>query len=411
MAVESPIPTALRETQYSSQEPVALPGDLEGRSSEELNSIFNHVAELQLKETANMLNSNADPQKEGYYTVYGGIIEKLGKAPSTIYANDYVEYHGLDIDTGLLPYSVKEKIETHYQNLKDAFDYLNTPENVRKADAIKEKYKQADELFSTAVQLPENPTEEEVERFNLLRIATRQATTEGTHRATDFDGTLTTNPTEYLYDIPAGQVHESLMEKAGHDALVPTNAMTGRFDILEKLPEAYRQSGREDKTIRPGVFKFVNNPDKLTIMSASMLESVQGPLDNWIANKYIDRSDIQIFAVTPASPITLFKSLVIMHLAIENPELGLRIHGDGGSDINTVKSQDIVTGYHAFHGSKYAAELSSANAPYVTYKSFEDVNRHNAQIDIAATKIRESNFDPQVIKDFYNKGIPSSLAA
>lgn len=232
-------------------------------------------------------------------------------------------------------------------------------------EIIREKYKIADEKIAeierqSASLKPIEKAQIRLEEFKSVR------------GATDMDLTLTTTD-EYLSMIPGSIQAENYMAHKDH----------GR----QKFPEVFVRYWREAihilennfKTIgrnipfRPGVEKFshlMHNANlPLDIISANFW-----PLVRAVGERLnIDKD--HTYAVKQNDISVTDKAVVIAELAIQNPDVAMIFHGDGGSDEVATEppASDVTAFYFALRGGSFEKKLKAKGLLYFPYDSFEDV--------------------------------------
>ncbi len=208
------------------------------------------------------------------------------------------------------------------------------------------------------------------------RVANRLKQFENFNVISDFDGTITEDPTLYLNHIPGSEIAEPALAASNRTNFPEVFAGTWQ-GILKDAPSLFESVG-EHITFRRGIKTFLQylrrGGNDFTILSANFFPVITAALPK------ITEDRTRIYAITPDDITSTEKDIIIRHEAKNNPEKAIIYIGDGSSDLPAIEAKDYVACYFALEGSSFAKELAKNNLPHFTYKDFNDIQLKLAQL-------------------------------
>lgn len=196
----------------------------------------------------------------------------------------------------------------------------------------------------------------------------------------DVDGTLTTDPQDYLERlIPGSTTGEEILREHGRESFPEAFAAAWHHGI-KVVPESFRNAGRQ-VPLRPGVNDairyFHDRGDSFEVLSANFVPFVEGV----VRDKIPAAKNIKITAVASDDITAIEKGDILKQTAIANPEASTVYIGDGSSDLPSIEAKDFVALYFALEGSSFAQQLEERNVPHYTYKTFDDIREKMQVLD------------------------------
>lgn len=230
-----------------------------------------------------------------------------------------------------------------------------------------------EELEQVATKYREADRESEGKSYE-ERLAARMGKFKNVILVTDFDGSVTENPAEYLEHIP-GSVHaEPLLAQhpEGRHGFGDVFAQTWQ-PALEETPEAFHAPDAPVK-ITPGasdLFKMLKEESiPATVVSANFEPFVRHHM-----GKIEGTEDVEIHGITHDSIVSSAKDAMLKFIAAKNPDSAVIFIGDGSSDEDAIEARDVVALYGARQGLGFQQKLESQAEPveHFTYNDYHDV--------------------------------------
>jgi len=233
-------------------------------------------------------------------------------------------------------------------------------------DEINDKYRTADAYVR-------KETDGEIDMIEIIRQ--RISHFDGIQIATDLDKTLSTHA-NYLQMIPGSVQAENYMAHPDHGRnSFPLVFARYWQEAMKVLASNFYTIGKHIIPMRSGVEDFFKITEQagipVDIMSANFRPLVNGFISR------LQTSNIRnTYAIEVNNILATDKSTLIQKTAIANPTLALFYFGDGDSDLPAMdeKARRVVACYFALEGGTFATNLKEAHLPYVTFRSFHDIN-------------------------------------
>jgi 2-hydroxy-3-keto-5-methylthiopentenyl-1-phosphate phosphatase len=206
---------------------------------------------------------------------------------------------------------------------------------------------------------------------------------------TDGDGTLTTNPGEYLHYIPGSEIAEQRLEKHSRDAF-PRIFVQNWREPLQMFPHLFKLVGREFAHIRDGAFEFIEEAKQnrclVTVLTANFETVTRGFMDQntHAADKVV------VWGVTPDDITSTDKENALRRIAYALPDNPVIAIGDGETDIPTGNANDIVLVYFALKHSDLEAFLQKTGARYISYETLTDIAKKLEELGLLANDAQPS---------------------
>jgi phosphoglycolate phosphatase-like HAD superfamily hydrolase len=200
---------------------------------------------------------------------------------------------------------------------------------------------------------------------------------------TDGDGTLTTNPDEYLHYIPASLVAEARLKKHGRDAFPWVFTQNWRGP-LQTFPHLFKLVGREFAQVRRGVFEFFDEAKQNGVLVSVLTANFEPVTLGFLQKDPHAARDVVVWAVTPDDITSTDKENALKRIAYALPDNPAVYIGDGESDVKACNASDGVLVYFALERSDFEAYLQAKEARYFTYKTFTDIQNKLKEIGLFA---------------------------
>jgi 2-hydroxy-3-keto-5-methylthiopentenyl-1-phosphate phosphatase len=255
--------------------------------------------------------------------------------------------------------------------------------NATIAHGILQKYKEADQK-SLALNLDKDgKVKERVEKFNGIQIIS------------DFDGTMSTDPKEYLDRlIPGNALVDPYLEQYGREILPLMHVLAWQRALRED-PEYFLEGGKRTP-LRRGVNEFLQYAREknipVTIVSTGFMPFLKGAM-----TQLPDSEQVKLIGVSAESIVSSDKGTVIADLAQGSLDRATIFIGDGSTDRPALDARDMIACYFALEGSGFAKQLEAFNKQarekgeskviYYTYNDFTDIHKRVEGFSSALQKI------------------------
>lgn len=334
---------------------------------------------LELSETSNLQGTNAVlPVSRLIPTMY----------PNVSTAEEIAEKEKL-IRSFLGRFDTKAQIDILIETDRLVDEIRNFRQSIaRKYDAtiahdILQKYQEADQK-SLALNLDKDAkVKERVEKFNGIQIIS------------DFDGTMSTDPKEYLDRlIPGNALVDPYLEEYGREILPLMHVLAWQRALRED-PEYFLEGGKRTP-LRRGVNKFLQYAKEknipVTIVSTGFMPFLKGAMA-----QLPDSEQVKLIGVSAESIVSSDKGTVIADLAQGSLDRATIFIGDGSTDRPALDARDMIACYFALEDSGFAKQLEAFNKQarekgkfeviYYTYNDFTDIHKKIEGFSSAPKKI------------------------